>query len=124
MVKDFETQSNQVFNMSVATLERINNDLVSLKEAFNNMNIYFMQKYLFALYKELNPYLKEGERDFGDDIYSQIDNGIVFENNKMMVEINLYSIMDNYDFWIRKKLHEKGLLMAKPDNPEIALGQF
>lgn len=123
---DKETQSSATFSMSVATLVRIDNLLQGLIESWLNGNVLYIQRILFNLYKELHPFLDKNDKKIGDRKLFNIRESIGYDNNNQTFNIvsGLSAELNDFDFWIRDKLHEKGLLMAKADNPEFAISQM
>jgi len=101
--------------MSVATLERIDILLRKLEEYNINGGIVHMQRILLILYKEIYPFLSQEERLKGDIIYDQIQKSIKIHGTVCSYELNILEVMNNFDFWIRDKLLEKGLLMSQTD---------
>lgn len=117
-----EVSSFQVFNMSVATLERINTLLQELHTNWIEGNVLIIQRLLFALYKEIYPFLNAKEREIGDNISEKIRENMGFDNStgSHTYSNGISLIFNDLDFWLRDKLNEKGLLMAMSDNKDKA----
>ena len=111
------------FNMSLATLERINDILKNLHE-YNNMgHIQLIQRSLYSLFKEIYPFLNNSERHKASEFWNNISNGFFYdENNLLSIDMKVPILMNEFEFWLRDKLNEKGLLMSKGDDPFKAIG--
>lgn len=119
---DQEKSEATVFNMSLATLERIDKLLKALEEHMIMGRVLFIQRNIMALYKELYPFLKQEEKEYSmkefEDIRVAVTcHGTTYSINDSQIKVK----MNNFDFWIRDKLLQKGLLMAQGENPETAL---
>ena len=122
MYSDKEKESNVSFNMSLATLERIHNLLKILE---SGQGLLIVRHATLNLYKELYPFINEVERAEGNAMYNTIYKDFIQDakDHKLCHFPRGYEqTLDTFDFWIRDKFHEKGLLMAKSDNPHNALG--
>jgi hypothetical protein len=79
-----------------------------------------MLRSLGLLLKEVYPFLnaeeKEGSRKTYTDLNRKMNLG-EYESEK----IYLFNEIDDFDYWLRDQLHDKGLLMAKADDPSMAL---
>jgi hypothetical protein len=131
VVSDQEPFSNPytqsvAFNMGIATLFRIDNLLqrVSAYQILNNKLL--TQRCLSELYKELYPFLTDPEKQAGTALWLTIvDSGLSFNTGKLVrYNKTLSDNLDAWDFWIRQKLYDKGLLMAKGDNDGLIIGKF
>jgi len=118
-----------VFNMGLATLERI--DMLIRKQssfsAMKYMNGNPLHSYLLniqmELYKELYPFLddnehKEAKRNFLD-VFKK--NPITKSTTGLFVPDITEETMLEFDFWIRKMLQAKGLLMSTREDPRFAM---
>jgi len=122
MMNDKEKESHAQFNMSLATLIRID---ALLKAAESGTGILVERHAILHIFKELYPFLKEDERDEGQKMYDIVMNGFPtdkYDNTKFMITYEGAVNLEKFDFWLRDKLNEKGLLMAKSDDPGSALG--
>ena len=105
----------QQFNMSLATLERIDSLIKELHENWVDGNVLAIQRILFSVYKELYPFLTEKEREIGNEFFEEIKHEINFDDNTGQfsytagITVNLH----DFDFWIRDQLHKKNLLFGK-----------
>lgn len=122
---DREISSFQTFSMSVATLERIDNILTELHSNWIMGNVLLIQRLLFSLYKELHPFLNDKEKRIGDKKIIEITDNMGFDEatNSFMYSSGISINLNGLDFWLRDKLHEKGLLISKPDVPDFAIAQ-
>ena len=111
---DRETSSFQTFSMSIATLERINELLKELHNTWIDGDILKIQRLLFSLYKELYPFLDKKERIWGDKKTEIIWESLTFdeESQNFSYSDGLSRDLNQLDFWLRDKLHEKGLLIS------------
>ena len=100
-----------LFNGSIATLQRIDSLLVYSHAANIRYRVDLMQSLLIELYKEVYPFLNPNERKEGQNHYVTINN----LSDKTPDEARF--ILNDFDFYIRMMLHNKGLLMAKGDDP-------
>lgn len=114
-----EEQLNNMWNMSLATLQRIDNLLRSLTNYYITGQLILIQISLKCLYKEVYPFLDAKERIEGNNMLKEIDTK-GFQKFKgqesFSYNADLFIIMHSFEFWIRNKLHEKGLLMAKGED--------
>lgn len=123
MPYDKEKESSSVFNMGIATLERIDILLRKLSENYIIGNILLIQRIILILYKELYPFLNQTEKKESRLKYDKILNGVnVIDGIKYNKEQDIEKEILEFDFWIREKLLARGLLMSQADNPELALG--
>lgn len=117
-MNDKETSSTTMFNMGLATTERIHNILTQLNDPIATQHPVIRTRILQSLYMELYPFLNDVEKVEGErmrqDIYSMYDGD--------SVSLKVLSKMTAFEFWMRQKLNDKGLLMAKSDDPGSALG--
>lgn len=124
MQKDHEQhQTGQVFNMSLATLARIDSCLSHLNNPLMASRVIIHNSVLKSLYMELYPFLDDDEKKEGDDMLKDIYSQYFEENGAPMVYNVIGRKMAKFEFWIRQKLNDKGLLMAKADDPGLALGR-
>ena len=123
MFDDKERSSINVFNMSLATLERIDILLRKLTEQMITGNTLLIQRYIIALYKELFPFLKPEEKKESRKKFNDILLSItILDGSKYSIKNGTNNAILEFDFYIREQLYKKGLLMAKGDDPSIALG--
>lgn len=122
-MKDKETASTSVFNMSIATLQRIDIVLKMLHSYNMSNEPMLILRGLRCLHKELYPFLDEGERTEAIDRWNKIKNSVKHEFRRYLINHNFFEDSHEFEFWMRDKLNEKGLMMAKPDDPGLALGQ-
>jgi len=122
MMNDKEKESHAQFNMSLATLIRID---ALLKMAESGTGILMERHAILHIYKEVYPFLNDAERAEGQKMYDIVMNGFPTDksdNTKFWITLDGAVNLEKFDFWIRDKLNEKGLLMAKSDDPSSALG--
>jgi hypothetical protein len=119
--------STNIFNMSLATLQRIDNILKSLNLYYSSGMYTQIQNTLFCLYKELYPFLNKKEKEEALGLWNEVYKRKMYKNmedKKVYYSKDLFDYMNNFEFWIRDKLNQKGLLMAKTEQPELALGRI
>lgn len=114
--------------MSLATLERIDILLKRLSTYTIAHRIAVVKPTIYELYKELYPFISDKERKEAQQKYVQKIKEMPIKktssyDNSYTYPTDLLMLMEEFDFWIRDKLHEKGLLMAKSDDPTLALGR-
>lgn len=124
-MNDKERESNTSFNMSLSTLERIDILLRSVSQYMIIGHGVYVQRNIMALYKELYPFLNDTEKKDSKKVFDRIRFGVqIVDKHSFRMGEGIYTTMIEFDFWIRDKLFEKGLLMAKSDNPENALSSM
>ena len=119
---DKEKESSVSFNMSLATLARIDTILIDLNDS--QTKPIFLIPRLEQLYKELYPFLNNAERKEGFEFLRKIDQSIVnidTTRKKIQYKNTLFDVKDMFEYWLRDHLHKKGLLMAKSDDPATAI---
>lgn len=112
-----------VFNGSMATLERIDSLLMFLHAS--NINGTHIQtiKYLDSLYKEAYPLLKKDEKEEGDILRQNLYNSITTNSDgNLQIKESGFIHIHKFDFWIRNKLNQYGLLMKKGDYAGHSIG--
>lgn len=124
MQKDHEQhQTGQIFNMSLATLSRIDSCLSQLNNPLVTAKVIIHTSIIKSLYMELYPFLDDEEKKEGDDMLKEIYSQYFDDNGEPRVYLRIGGKMAKFEFWIRQKLNDKGLLMAKADDPGLALGR-
>lgn len=151
MEKNYEESSNTSFNMSLATLQRIDNILRRLNgelEVPGRLNSYGMTLHsinlLELLFNEVYPFLNQEERKQGFAFkdafrnwnlnryyskyqpYNERATFIVLKKSGMnspqaTTLTSITDLLEDFEFWLRDQLNIKGLLMAKTDDPSLAL---
>jgi len=121
--------NSSVFNMGLATLERI--DVLIRKQssfsAMKYMNGNPLHGYLLniqmELYKELYPFLEEKEHKEATKKFLDVfrKNPITKTTTGLFVPDVTEATMLEFDFWIRKMLKAKGLLMSTKEDPRFAM---
>ena len=116
-------EERTAFNMGLATLERMNNLLIDLHNFNLEQNIPAMKNNLYEIWKEIFPFLKNDERDKGDELWANIDNCNIdqVDSTTISFDINLTKELNFFDFWLRDMMNKKGLLMPKSDDPHSAI---
>lgn len=71
------------FNMSIATLLRIDSLLQGLNSAHLSADVLLLHRGSLTLYNELEPFLKEEERKYGRDKLGVLRNCIFCKNNEI-----------------------------------------
>lgn len=123
MNKDVETQSTTQFNMSLATLMRIDSLLTFINKAkVVGTDALRLRCAIEGLYLELYPFLNEQEREEGEKMLREIVANVRVNENVIEYNTKLFGWIYEFEKWMRNKLNEKGLLMAKKDDPNSALG--
>jgi len=116
-------ETTQKFNMSLATLMRIDEILKDLREDNNNGNVQLLQKNLNCLYKEIYPFLNKEERaECEMTMLSINENGCsITINDGITYSEDLPKLLNDFEFYLRDKLHVKGLLMAKGEDSRFVI---
>ena len=125
MAQEREFHQSMPFNMSLATLERIDKLLKDINQYYIIGDIVILHRSLYCLYSEIDPFLSNEEKKQAinywnkckDDIQAQGD-----ENNTIFFQEGIINRIMDFNFWLRNMAHKHGLLMQKPDSPEFALG--
>jgi hypothetical protein len=116
-------QQQNLFNMGVATLMRIDNILVTLHEYNIAGNVILIQRTLYCLYKEVYPFLSPKEKGHAIELWKCIDNnGFRIADDHCQYDSGLSSNLNAFEFWLRDKLKEKNLLMKTEDTTLALLG--
>jgi len=124
MQKDHDQHnSGQVFNMSLATLSRIDSVLSVLNNPMIIRNVLVNTQMIKGLYMEVYPFLNDSEKEEGDKMLSDIYRQYKTINDETRVNKVIHGKISTMEFWLRQKLNDKGLLMAKAEDPGIALGR-
>lgn len=108
------------FNMSIATLQRIDSLLQGLNSAHLSADVLLLHRGSLTLYNELEPFLKPDERDFGRNKLSILRNCIFCKDNEVNFSESDLVLLHDFELWQRCQLQEKGLLMSKGDDPRNA----
>lgn len=125
MVFDKEKESTSTFNMSVATLQRIDNILQGMTTYNIQGNAVYLQRYLMQLYNELRPFLNEAEKKEGDAFFYKIKTCTRGSDPQhFMIAAGSWDLFQNSEWWMREKLKDKKLLMAVSDSPDSAISQM
>lgn len=118
---------NQPFNMSLATLQRIDqllkqiNTFTILSIHNTKYNIYII-KCLNQLHKEIYPFLKDSEKEYYNN---NLKSFVTFKLKTLEYEHTIHfnkAKLEEIELWLREKLHKHGLLMAKSEDNSLALG--
>lgn len=115
------TDELTVFNMGIATLERIHTILVSMNQSSVSGNPLETKRYLKILYKETYPFLNDDEKKAIKESWKKINENIYVKDNIIQYSRGIQTSMDNVELWLRDKLKQKGLLMAQGEDPKFAL---
>jgi len=118
-VSEFEQFSN--FNMSIATLQRIDILLKGLNNTKMIGDILLFQRGLLVLYDELIPFLNDKERVEGKSYLEKLYIAVYLEKEKVLYDIDAIFLMFQFNQWQRDKLHDKHLLMSKGEDPGDSL---
>lgn len=110
------------FNMSLATLERINKLLISLNDSNIIGNMPIVHRTLFSLWKELYPFCDKAERIEGSKEWNDIKAAIKIVKSKIYFDKKGLYELNDFEFWLRNMLYSKKLLMAHGDDYRFALG--
>lgn len=123
MMMDKETQSTTQFNMSIATLMRIDK-LLSFVNTFRVVrnNPLRICNALEGVFLEVYPFLSKEDKAQGKARLIEINNCFVVEQGELKAYNRVTDLLFKFEFWLREKLEETGLLMAKSDDPSRALG--
>lgn len=124
---DKEKSSTTTFNMSLSTLQRIDELLQMIHKYWIVRDLpHIIKATLFQLYKEVYPFLNKAEIIEAEGLWKKIDiiEFIPREDGVRGYNYNskLKPLMHEFELWLRLKLKEKKLLMAESDIPENALG--
>lgn len=121
MQPDKERESTTQFNMSLATLARIDRILVSLNDASRDPMTW--RSNLSKLHLELRPFLSPAEKEEADKKHNKAHSfEMRFDGQKVYYDKDSPPFLHEWEVWMREELHDKGLLMAKSDDPSTALG--
>jgi len=111
------------FNMGLATLERINNLIISLSSYHIENNVPGMRNTILELYKESHVYMNQKQKDEAEAIWSNIDNYNIesVDSTSIKYDPKILEYINYFDFWLREILHKKGILMPKGEDPHTAM---
>jgi hypothetical protein len=120
---------NVSFNMSLKTLERINNKLIllsnywELKQAMGETFWNEIVNTLIEIYKEIRPAIdKEALRKEGDAMYLYLISHPVRNNDGGVgIERGTELVAAEFDFWIKDMLWSGGITMQKSQDPGEAI---
>ena len=127
MIKDVD--NNAVFNMGLATLERIDS-LIRKQSSYSAMKYMdgnplhsYLLNIQMELYKELYPFLDDKEKRLAKKDFLDVFEKNPIENKAtgLFVPNITEKKMLEFDFFIRDKLKGKGLLMSTKDDPRYAM---
>ena len=119
----FPEDKTVAFNMGLATLERINNLIVSLASYNIEQNIPGMRSTIHELYKESYVYMKKDQKTEAEGRWIEIEKYKIETVDSSSVKYNpdMILLINDFDFWLREVLHKKGILMPKGDDPHTAM---
>jgi hypothetical protein len=125
-MSDPQEPGGYAFNMSIATLMRIDRLLQRLAVFQIIKEPVLIQRCLYELYKESVVFMKADERQDAEDIWQAIQGTNLKFLDKHLVEFraNLYNEMDRFDFFLRTSLYKNGILMAKGEDPSRIIGGY
>lgn len=108
-----EQQHTVAFNMGLATLERMNNLLISLANYNLVNNVSSVRNTLLELYKESSGYMNKDERKEAIDHWQKISGCYInwTEHNTVEFDNKILGYLTDFDFWLRDLLYSKGILM-------------
>ena len=112
-----------IFNMAVLTLDRINMLLTQLSGAWISGNFILIKNLLRELRKEVHPFLDEKERTLNNDKWERIEDYSFKKTSKVGYKFDPAVVihLQEYDIWLRIKLKEKRLLMNLPGDARFSL---
>lgn len=126
-------QSQSTFNMSLATLERINQILIVISTYAVNHNWLGMKNNLLELYKEVRPFLyndkKNEKKTDTKDLKEAKEKWEMItplkcsfeEWGALIYDDKLPELLHDFDFYLRDILYNKGLLMHKGEDASNVL---
>jgi len=114
----FSQDTSTAFNMGLATLERINNLMISLASYNIENNITGMKNTIHELYKEASVYMNKDQDKEAEERWIEIENYQIVAVDSTSVKYNpdMVLLINSFDFWLRKIFHTKGILMPKSDS--------
>lgn len=116
-----EFQKISQFNMSIASLQRIHLLLQAANTSYISGDLLIYWRVVQCLDKETDAYMIENEREEAIVKFSKYIKNINIVKGTIIYNQKDLDILDQFERWVRRKLLEKGLLMAKGDNPYNAL---
>ncbi len=119
--KNYEAQGEGApFNMSLATLERINNILILTQKYRLIGHAPITIRCLNSLLKEVYPFLKPEEKTEGIETYRKLNSDL---NNGLLGNGQSYNFVeiDTFELWLRDQLKAKKLLMTAGESAGTAL---
>lgn len=104
------------FNMAIKTLERIHDLLIDCAGYCVNNNVIAYKRNLKEIWKEANGHLTKPERTIATNKWGVIDKiEIKVYDEAVIFDSKLWGLLDDFDFWIRKKLHEHNLTFSQKE---------
>ena len=105
------------FNMGLATLERINALLISLTSFNVEGNITGMRNTILEVYKETYVFMDKPQETEAEDRWIEIEGYKIntLDSTSVKFSPDLILLINDFDFWLRKVLHKKGILMPHAD---------
>lgn len=109
---------SQPWNMSQATLMRMNDLIKKLSTEQVNRRFLLVYRYLEELHKEVYPHLTDQQKKEVVIKWSaiQVMCPRTTNNGKILFNNDLIPLLNDMDLWLREKLKDRGLLMAGGDN--------
>lgn len=115
-------QEATVFNMGIATLMRMNETLIKLNMYNEEGNPLKIERMLKVLYKEVKPFLtKEEVVSIHSQMVAMTLSINVNEKGEPVCSHDINELFDSIEEWLRDRMLDKGLLMAKGDDPSRAI---
>ena len=116
----YGSSNTVVFNMSLATLQRIDS-LMRRLSAFLVLRVpVAAERCAFEFYKEVFPFLTPEERAEAGGLWAGVIAARVPVPGKARYS-GLFASLHVFDFWLRDKMLSHGLLMARGESPEFAI---
>lgn len=107
-MKKFDFDMGDKWNMSLMTLQRIDQLLKDCQKYSVNNNLLGLRQNMLEVYKESRPWLKKPEKVTAQKKWEKVQE-FKFEYNYEEQSISypdgLREALDDFDFWIRNKLH-------------------
>ena len=116
-------EQNTVFNMAIATLQRIDDLLKTLSTFHMTNNIIGSRSTILELYKEVYIFMNDEHREDAAKMWRYIYHAEIKVKDANTISYNpvILDRIHEFDFWLRDVMQSKGLLMAKGDDPTKAM---
>jgi hypothetical protein len=117
---EFEN-SLPTFNMSLATLSRIDTLLRALNQSALEGHIAIIYRCNYILLKELFPFLNDTDKTYSINEWQRITSLFGFSDTFVKTTHESMDTLNNFEFWQRIKLYEHRLLFNKGEDAGAVL---